>query len=223
MRYLLFLSFLVTTECFSQESYSFDYLIEYNFRSYTDSTSNKRIYYLTNSKDNSYFAKIESLDSSHFDLEFVSQDEMWSKTKITQTDFFRAEFINLICSGNLTHKNHFKFRTKEYEFKVLTDTILHNFPLKRYKLQYVGKRKRKKSFPVGTNIYIITSSTEFHLPILTHSTAFEEWKEEETIPNGIFKEKIFYDFNDNIDYKYHLQNYYEINKTIIIPDNCLEE
>lgn len=222
MKYLLFLCFFITNECFSQKSYSFDYLIKYNFRSNTDSTSNKEIYYLTNSNDNSYYAKIENLDTVHFELEFVSQDKIWSKTKVSKTDFFKAEFINLACNSNLTYKNHFKFRTKEYEFETLTDTILHSLPLKRYKLKYVGKRNRKKSFPVGTNLYIIASSTEFHLPILIHSTAFEEWKEEGTIPNGIFKEKIFYDFNNNVDHKYLLENYSEINKTIVIPDNCLK-
>lgn len=222
MRYFLFLFFLITTKCFSQKSYSFDYLIEYNFKSYTDSTSNKKIYYLTNSKDNSYFVKIESLDPLHFDLEFVAQDKIWAKTKLTQTDFFNADYINLICNSNLTYNNHFKFRTKEYAFETLTDTILYSLPLKRYKFKYVGKKKRKKSFPVGTNLYIITNSTEFHLPILTHSTAFEEWQEEGNIPNGIFIEKIFYDFNNNIDYKYFLENYYEINKSIVIQDKCLE-
>ena len=223
MKYLLFLLFLMSTECFSQESYSFDYLIEYNFKSSTDSTSNKKVYYLTNSEDNSYFAKIESSDTLYFDLEFIAQDRIWGKTKVKQTDFINAEFISLACTRSLTYRNHFKYRTKEYEFEILPDTILRSLPLKRYKLKYVGKRKRKKSFPVGTNVFIIGNSTEFHKPILIHSTAFEEWKGEGNIPNGIFKEKIFYDYNNNIDYKYLLKNFYEINKTIVIPDECLEE
>ncbi|MDT0650188.1 hypothetical protein [Autumnicola edwardsiae] len=222
MRYLLVIFFLITTKCFSQKKYSFDYLIEYNFRSYSDTTSNKKIYYLTNSKDNSYFAKIESFDTLNFDLELIVQDKIWTKMKLSRKDFINAKFINLTCNSSLIYKNYFKFRTKEYKFEIIKDTILESLPLNRYKLEYVGKRKRKKSFPVGTNVYIIANSTDFHSPILTHSTAFEEWKEKGKIPNGIFKEKIFYDFKNNIDYKYILNNYSEINKTIVIPDNCLE-
>lgn len=223
MRHFLILIFIISGSSFAQKKYPFDYLIEYQFTSYTDSTTNKIIYYITNSKDNSYFAKIKNFDSANFELELIDQDQLWAKTKVRKQDFIKADFINLECNRNFIFKNHFKFRTKEYEYTMLSDTLIDNKYLKNYKLQYIGKRKRKKSFPVGTNHYIIEDSTEFHLPILTHSTAFEEWKEERNIPIGIFKEKILYDFKNEIKYKYILKAYYPINKSIIVPDKCLEK
>lgn len=204
------------------KQYSFDYLIEYT-KYYTDSASNETVYLLTNSMDNSYFVEVKSLDSLYFELEFIAQDNIWTTTKVTKKNFFKAEHIKFNCNSDLSYKNHFKFRAKEYEFEILPDTLLNNRTLKNYKLKYIGKRKRKKSFPIGTNLYIIKDSTEFHLPILTHSTAFEEWKEERNIPNGIFMEKIFYDFRDEINYKYILYDYYQISKSIIIPENCFEQ
>ena len=223
MKYFLISFFLFSINCLSQKSYSFDYLIEYDFKSYSDSLSDKKTYYLTNSKENSYYVKLESLDTLNFNFEFIAQDRIWSKTTIPKSDFFQAQYINLDCNENLTYRNHFKFRTKKYRFEILPDTALKNSLLKNYRLQYIGKKKRNKSFPVGTNLYIIENSTNFHLPILTHSTAFEEWKEEMNIPNGIFKEKIFYDFNNEIKYKYILKKYYKIDKVILIQDDCLEK
>ncbi len=222
MRYF-FLFFLITINCFSQKSYSFDYLIEYSFVSYKYSTSNKKIYYLTNSKDNSYFAKIESLDTLSFSLEFIAQDKIWTKTKIEKKYFFEAEFIKGTCDSILTHRNYFKEKTKHYKFEVLSDTIINNLSLERYKLMFIGKRKGKRSNPIGSNLYIIEDSTKFHLPTLTHPTAFGEWKEEGQIPNGIFKEKIFLDFEDNVAEKHILKDYYMTNKTLIIPEDCLEQ
>lgn len=212
----------MSISCFGQKRYSFDYLVEYEFTSYKDSTSNEPVYYMTNSEDNSYFVKLKNVDSLSFELEFVDQDQIWSTTELKKENFFRAESIILDCSYDIGYKNNFKFRVKEYKFDRLTDTLMNDLKLKKYKLTYTGKRKKKKSFPIGTNLYIVEDSTNFHLPILTHSTAFEEWKQERNIPNGIFKEKIFYDFENEMEYKFILKGYYPIDKKIIIPENCLE-
>ena len=156
-------------------------------------------------------------------MEFIAHDEIWTKTKILKSAFFEAEYINGSCNVDITYKNHFKHITEEYEFVKLPDTVINDLPLKKYMLKYVGKIKRKKSFPIGTNHYIIEDSTNFHLPILIHSTAFEEWKIERNIPNGIFKEKIFYDFNNTVKYKFLLVGFSKIKKTMIIPEDCLDQ
>ncbi|CAM4113937.1 hypothetical protein GIHI108528_04995 [Gillisia hiemivivida] len=220
--YLLILTFIINNSCFGQKKYQFDHLIEYQFESYEDSSSNKTLYYITNSKDNSYYAKIESLDSLNFEIEFIVQDLIWAKISLKKEDFSNLESLTLECESDFLYKNDFKFRVEEYEFNMLADTLMDNKYFKHYKLQYIGKRKRKKSFPVGTNHYIIRDSTQFHLPILTHSTAFEEWKKERNIPNGIFEEIIFYNYKNEISYKYIIKEYHSINKTIFVPDKCLE-
>ena len=223
MWYFLFLAFTMSSTCFGQKKYHFDYLLEYEFKSSVDSSFNKTLYYITNSRDNSYFAKIRSIDTLSFGLVFHVQDLLLADVKLKKYDFFNLETLTINCESNYLMENIFKFRVKEYEFNILTDTLIDNKYLSQYKLEYTGKRKRKKSRPIGTNHYIIKDSTQFHLPILTHSTAFEEWKKERNIPNGIFQEKIFYDYKSEISYKYILKEYQRINKTIIIPEECLEE
>lgn len=223
MKYFLFIFYFISTTCVAQKEYSFDYYIEYSFKSYVDSTLNKKVIYMTNSRDNSYFAKIEELDEHNFMLEFVAQDHIKSEVEVTKDNLFKAESLTINCNSDLIYKNRYKFRVKTYAYDILPDTLMNNTLLKSYRLKYVGDRKRKKSFSVGTNLYIVKDSTDFHLPILTHSTAFEEWKKEGGIPGGIYKEKIFYDYDDKLSYKFILNNYYPINKKIIIPAECLEE
>jgi len=217
----LLLFIIIANTGLAQSSYSFDNFITYKFKSYTGSLDNKTLYYMTNSRDNSYYVKIEHIDSLNLELEFVVQDKLWTKQQLKKEDFSKAENINLICDGSLIFENDFKYKTKDYAYKNLNDTLLDSIKLISYKLEYTGKRQRKKSFPVGSNHYIIKDSTQFHLPLLTHATEFEEWKKERNIPNGIFKEKIFYDYKDRLKYKYILQNIHQINKSLIVPDNCL--
>ncbi len=221
--YFLSLAFTMSSTCFGQKKYQFDYLLEYEFKSSVDSSFNQTLYFITNSKDNSYYAKIRSIDTLSFRLVFKVQDLLLADVKLKKHDFFNLESLTINCESNYLFENPFKFRVKEYEFNMLSDTIIDNKYLVYYKLQYTGKRKIKKSRPVGTNYYIIEDSTQFHLPILTHSTAFEEWKKERNIPNGIFKEKIFYNYKNEISYKYILKEYHSINQTIIVPDKCLEK
>lgn len=223
MKYLLPLFLIITSLSYSQSTYRFNYLIEYDFESIKDSTKNKTVIYLTNSLDNSYYLKITPADSSNFKLEFIKQDYIWTTFNLDKQEFYRSEFITINCDYNLVYRNNFKFRVKEYNFITLKDTLINEAHLKRYKLEYSGRRKRKKSFPIGTNIYIIKDSTEFHLPILTHSTAYEEWKKDGDIPKGIFQEKIFYDFENKLESTYKLKKVFLIKKRLIIPEDCLEE
>lgn len=220
---LIFLAFIKTSTCYSQKTFHFDYLLEYEYKSYKDSANNKTFYYITNSKDNSYYAKIEKLDSVNFKLDFKVYDQLWTKLNLNKQDFLDLEFLRLTCDEDLLHKNYFKELVNDYKFYHLTDTISNNIHLKKYNLQYIGKRKRKKTFPVATFQYIIKDSTQFHMPILIHWTAFARWRQEKNLPNGIFQEKIVYNYKNEISYKYILKEYHQIDKTIVIPNNCLEK
>lgn len=220
---IIFLAFIKTCSCYSQKTYHFNYLLQYEFISNVDSTNNKTIYYITNSNDNGYLAKIESIDSLNYKLEFKVYDQLWTKLNLNKQDFSDLGSLSLTCDKDVGYKNFYKHLIEDYEFSMLSDTLMNNKYLKNYKLHYVGKRKRKKSFPIGENNYIIKDSTEFHLPILVHWTALAEWRQEKNIPNGIFQEKIFYDYKNEISYKYILKEYHQIDKTIVIPYNCLEK
>lgn len=222
MRLSFLVFFLISCTCFAQRQYNFDHLLEYRFIS-LDPAKNKMVYYLTNSKDNSYYAQLEVADSLHYKVNLVEQDQLNMQVEVKKEDLNKAENLVIQCRDRWNTRNHFKFRIREYEFTTTLDTLIRNKSLKHYKLLYTASRKRKKTNHIGTNHYIIRDSTEFHLPLLTHPTAYEEWKEERNIPNGIFMEKIFYNFMNEIQYKYILKAYHPLWKSISIKKKCLGE
>ena len=82
------------------------------------------------------------------------------------------------------------------------------------------KPKRTKKGKLGTEVYIVDKETQFHLPILNFSTAYEEWKTERDLPNGIFYEKYFIDYYGLLDSKETLINIWKIDKKIVINKDC---
>ena len=181
------------------------------------------MYYYTNSRDNSYYAILEVKGRRHFFVYLIEQDQLNMKVRVKQKDVFKAENLVIQCISSHVNKNDFKFRTREYEFTNTLDTIIGNTSLQHYKLLYTAGHEEKVTNRIGTNHYIIEDSTEFHLPILTHPTAYEEWKEERNIPNGIYREKIFYNYKNEVQYKYILNGYYPIDKSSSLTKQCLGE
>lgn len=222
MKFFLPFFFLLSSTCFAQTEYPFDHFLVYQFESHSDSTIYKRVYYFTNSKDNSYYAELEELDSLHFKVLLVEQDRLRMDVSLKKSDVYNASNLVISCKSNWGGKNHFKFRTREYAYSKTTDTLYDGSHLKQYKLTHTAPRKRKTRH-IGSNLYIIKDSTDFHLPLLIHPTAFEEWKEEKNIPNGIFKEKIFYNYKNEIQYKYILEAYYPLEKIISVNKECITE
>ena len=219
---ILILFLFISSTCIAQRSYFFDHMLEYQYEFYTDSSKNKNVYYFTNSKDNSYFARLEEKDSLNFNVLLVEHDRLRMEVLLKKQDIFQAENLVIQCTYNWNGENHFKFRTREYAFISAADTLIDNTSLQHYSLQYIAPRKRRTRH-VGSNHYIIQDSTDFHLPLLTHPTAFEEWKEEKNIPNGIFREKIFYDHKNLINYRYILKGYHRMEKSISVGEDCMRK
>ena len=218
MKYFTFLIFLISTNCFSQKQYKFDYLIDYDQIINKDTVKIGFIYYLTNSKDNSYTASVTELDSLHFNLKLRDYTkELYSIVKILKRDFFMAEFINFDCKLFFKYKSI--IHTNSYDFFILKDTIINKKTYKYYKLNNIKPKivKRKKT---GTNYYIINQSTNFHLPILTYPTAYQEWKLNKNIPNGIFLEKYFVNYWGEIGYHLKLKGIHNVDMKIVISKGC---
>lgn len=219
-----------TSICFSQKQYKFDYLIEYELTYYKDSIKiknrpfrkvDKKIkkYYLTNSKNNDYLTIITEKDNLNYRMIFIDNNGIYSNVIILKSDFNKAEFINLDCKYVNRYQNAYKYQIKNYDFFDLTDTLINDKSFIRYKMSSIKPKKveRKK---LGTEFYIIDKFTDFHLPILNFSTAYEEWKNNKTIPNGIFNEKYFIDYYGNLDWIEKIVNHCEIEKKIVIQDEC---
>jgi hypothetical protein len=212
---------LSTTLCFSQKQYVFDYLIEYQHTFYKDSLTEKTIsrYYLTNSKNNSYLAVITNLDSLNYQMDFKDENGLTFNVNFLKSDLNNAELINVTCEYIRKYSNPYKFRISEYDFFNLKDTLINGIEFARYQLTSI-KPKQKKRKKLGTEIYIIDKNTTFHLPVLYVPTAYEEWKSKKNIPNGIFKERLLFDYDGNITIREKIIGYHNINKTIVIDKKC---
>ena len=221
MKKINFLILLLPFISFSQKIFEFDYLITYRHINYKDSTSSIG-YYLTNSKDNSYKAIFTSKDSTKYSLKLDQYEGYYSKVYFNKIDFDNAEILNIDCRYINKNKdaNPYKYQVKYHDFINLPDTLLFNKKYNHYKLISTRSNNYKKRKKIGHYNYIIEKSTDFHLPILVHPTAFEEWKQLKTLVNGIFKEKFFTNYKGDIIEKYELISYKKIRKKITIPKNC---
>jgi hypothetical protein len=220
MKPFLIIFLLISTFCFSQKQYDFDYLIEYELTTYKDSVEKTiKRFYLTNSNKNNYLAVITELDSLNYRMDFKDENGLSFNVNFLKSDLNKAEFINVSCDYVRNYDNPFKFLIKEYDFLNLNDTIIDKVEYSRYKLTSI-KPKKKKRKKLATEFYIIDKKTKFHSPIFYFPTAYEEWKSKKNIPNGIFKERYLIDFYGNLDSKEKLINYTKIDKKVVIKNEC---
>jgi hypothetical protein len=216
---LLFLIVLIGIPSFGQKKYLFDYMMEY-YRKDTDTSKVKKEYILTNSKDNSYTLTLYEKDSLNFNLFFLDQNGIYSKSILDKKSFSRAEFVTLNCGVVSGYGNPYKYQTKNYDFINKSDTIIDGQHYFHYffKSNKPKKEKRKK---LATEHFIVEKNTSFHLPILTFATSYEEWKLEKNIPNGIPKQMYMVTYKEKeLFLFYELKRYAKINKYIIIPEEC---
>jgi len=218
--FLIITFLLISTFCFSQKQYDFDYLIEYELTTYKDSVEKTiKRFYLTNSRRNNYLAVVTELDSLNYTMDFKDENGLSFNVNFLKSDLNKAEFVNIDCDYVRNYHNPFKFRIKEYDFLNLNDTIINGTEYNRYKLTSIKPRKKKRK-KLATEFYIIEKKTEFHLPVFYFPTAYEEWKSKKNVPNGIFKERYLIDFYGDLDSKEKLIKYTKIDKKVVIEDEC---
>ncbi|TXE07336.1 hypothetical protein ES711_11235 [Gelidibacter salicanalis] len=231
MKLSLFAMVLINTSSFSQKRYEFDYMLEYEKTWYKDSMKTKHCpcrekdsitkkYYLTNSLKNSYTAVITEVDSSTYKMIFKDEKGFYSNVTMMKSDFYKAESIRIGCESVRVYENRFKYKTKNYSFFKLPDTVIHGASLKTYKLESLLRPNRIKKRHIATLYLIIENDTEFHLPVFEFSIAYEEWKKESHLPNGIFREKYLIDHRGQMEYKERLLNYKPFSTTIVIDGGC---
>ncbi|MEO2051722.1 MAG: hypothetical protein ABGX00_08135 [Allomuricauda sp.] len=220
----------ISVNCFSQKQYEFDYLIEYELHQYKDTIKIKnrsffekdikrKKYYLTNSKRNNYTAVITDLDSLHYQMSFKDQEGILFNAKFLKSEFINTQYLSIDCQNITSYKNPFKYQTKNYAFSKLNDTVINGEPYGKYKLASNNMKKTKR-MKLGTEFYVIDYKTSFHLPILDFSTAYEEWKQDGKLPNGIFLEKYFVDYYGHLDSKEKLISFKKVDKKILIDSDC---
>lgn len=230
MKPLIFLFFLCTSLCFSQQQYAFDYLLEYEVRYYKDAIASInhntrkhdktfKKYYLTNSKENNYSAVITELDSLHYNMFFKDENGISAMVNFLKTDLNNAEFIAIDCAGVNAYRNDYKHRTKDYDFFKLKDTVINEKTYHRIKLASLNPKKAKRQ-KLASKFYIIDKETSFHLPVLTHATAYEEWKLERNFPNGLIYQNYLINHDGRLSGTETLISYRKIDKKILIAEDC---
>ncbi|MFC0603445.1 hypothetical protein [Winogradskyella pulchriflava] len=212
--------FLLPIFIHAQKTYNFDYLLDYEQTHFRADTIKQNRIFLTNSKDNSYYAVISELDSLHYELMLHDRNKLHSKVKVKKAEFLNNEDINIDCNQVLAYENRYKFQVKNYEFISLKDTLFNRKYCKVYKLKSTLKKKKIIRKKIGSHIYIIDSSTSFHLPFLEHDTEYEEWLKERSLPNGIFLKKILLNYKDEISTIQELKELKKVEININILGNC---
>ncbi|WCO02975.1 hypothetical protein [Psychroserpens ponticola] len=190
----------------SSKVYEFDYIIEY--KSLLSGKEDQSVFYLTNSKDNEYWAIIRSIDKKTYTINFYKHNSIRLFTKLNKKDFYKAETI-LLERPKHNYKRNYKANKKDY-FKVLSDTILDQTPISRYVFKSIDVHEQKLDVE-----YFVQPNTSFHLPILVIGEAYKKWEKEKNIPNGIFKEMYFLNSDKTIvEAHYKLVGYQAYKKQI---------
>lgn len=204
---------------YSQKKYGFDYMLVYDFKM-NDTSKVKEVFFYTNSKDNSYFLRVYEKDSLNYALYFRDQKGFQSKFESPRDEFLQLSKIVLTCDFLGTLNNPFKYQTNNYEFINQENALVGD----EYHPLYILKSnnpKREKKKKLATIYYYLENSTEFHLPLLESDTAYEEWKLERNIPNGIPKEMYYLGFNkEEIFILYKLKRIIKIDHTLIFLGDC---
>ncbi len=217
--FYLFLS--VTFHSNSQKKYVFDYILEYDFKSNKDMKVRK-IFFLTNSQDDSYECEITEEDESNYNMYFISKEGFTSNSIIDKNEFLKAESISLLCSSVIKQKSK-AINFTQFKYTILSDTIISGNSYARYSMQFLNNRKYKK-FDKGVAQCIVESNTKFYKPTSLISRAFDIRVNIENVPLGIAKEVLFKSYNArDFDYKYTLKQFVKIKKYIIIPEQCVDK
>ncbi len=210
--FLVIASLFITTYFFGQQRYTFDYLIQYEYKR-TEDSKPELLYLLTNSNDNSYRVSLKVEDNEMFNLYF-RHETFRSFSTVEQQPFFNAETINLSCES--IHFQKDKVDLKRFDFMNNKDTLIANQTYKNYAMQF-HKNRDSRNYKKGRSYYIVENGTEFHKPLLIFSSLFDVTATSEIFPNGIAKE-MYNTSKYGVKSHFKLVKYTKVNKTIIIPD-----
>jgi hypothetical protein len=217
MKKLLLCLLVISYSSFSQTKYSFDYLLHYEHTNHIDATKSKNIYFLTNSKDNSYSARIINKDSLNFSICFFKHDLIISYVVISKKNFQIAEFINIDCKNVSLYSNPYKQKVQFHDYIKINKID----SLEIYEFKNIQPEKERKIKNTATYVFKFNTSHPFHLPNLIEDTPYEEWKFEKDLPNNFISELLIYNSKNELVSSEILVEYIKIDKKInILTEEC---
>jgi hypothetical protein len=198
---------------FSQKTYQFDTLLEYEFNLEKDSTNTVHYIFLTNFSDNSYHLVLREVDSLNYSIYFRDNELFTANSSISKVDFEKADVINNDCQGLL------KWDNSKYQKRLSKYTItksLRTGSTDEYRLSEASKTNADDN--IAYNYYVLEEDVTM-LPLFNRPLDYEVWNTEKSIPNGTFIE--FGTISKKYGFaKYVLKRKSEINKRFQVPENC---
>lgn len=219
INFLTYFLIIFSAISYGQKKYVFDYSLEYDFQS-NETSEVKKVYLLTNSKDNSYYIYAQEIENGYLNIKFRDNNGFYSMFSIKKENAFDSLSIKLNCEWvkkqNFLRENDLK----RYVFQLNKDTIIQNQKYKQHKLRF-KKKYDSKFYDKGFAYYIVEENTDFHMPLLLFSSSFDVALINKEIPNGI--PKILFTTNrkeDENTFIYKLVSYTKITKELIFPKEC---
>ena len=222
IKFLLGLFLLGLAASYSQKTYEFNYVIEYENSgtgAIDDSKTNNRYlsYQFFNSKDNSYILSVTD-DTVTTKMWLILSDGQTFYGDIASEDFF-VQGISLKCPKNWKKSNGQYEKLKDYDFVMKEDIFEDSRKYYHYVINPLIKNNKETYYPSPIH-YIIDNSLDLSIPVLNPTgLIYRKWKKGDDIPNGIIKESYMVTDNGNVTLTKMLQCV-KTQKIIFIDKNC---
>lgn len=218
MRYTIIFFLLFSMAGFSQKTYTFDYRLTYEQTTKAD-TIPKKVFYYISSSENSYNLKVSELDSLQYKLYFVDGNGIVFQVYAKKSDFKQALSLNTSCDYVTPYDNPYKSAIKNYDYYKLKDTILKGKKFSHYVYRAINPRKEKRKKWQRLHYVIDTEFSEVK-PLFQYATAYEEWKINHFLPNGIVKELYYTTPKGEVRGDFKLVERAKTDFKINIPKDC---
>lgn len=216
----LFFFLVLLQNSIAQNTYSFDYAIEYKQEHNVSKLNKSNIIFLVNTCDNSYYARVAEKDSLNYSFYFKDFNGNFGKIFLEKESFFKAENIVFKCDFVSKRSGYYDYKSEEYDFSLLNDTIIDDKQFYHYKISSNRSLKYQKRKNIGEYHYIVFKDSPDFLPLLDFETTYLNWKKNKNIPNGMLYILYHKKLDGEIVYKMILNNKGKINKKVIIPEEC---
>lgn len=159
------------------------------------------------------------MDSLQYELNFLDQNGITFQVTAKKSDFKKALFLNTTCDYIGQYINPFKYQVKNYDYHKLKDTLMVGKKFSHYVYKAINLRKEKRKKWQRLH-YIIDTSFSGVKPLFNQITAYEEWKVNHFLPNGIVKELYYTTPKGEIRGDYKLVELTKTDFEINIPKGC---
>lgn len=208
---------LISLTGYSQKSYLFDYVMEYEVVNAIEKGSPKLSYYCFISSTDSRYMMIVTENDKEVRMRLVLEGGRYYYGTIAKEDFF-VEAISLKCprSGTLSETE----KLRDFQLETKSDTVINSGSFSHVVVQPVS-RKKAENRKLFTTHYIMDNSLYLNFPSVSpDDIGYRFWKDKQAMPNGFLKECIVTDNKGNVTTHTRLVQFIKLKKLIMIDKNC---